>query len=838
MRKISILMSVLCLVTAYTVSAQNLLSNGGFENGYDSLWSSYGTATIEDDLVDKAFGTRSLKVTVGTQSTDASAIAAVSETLALDSGAYYEVSFYAKSSVSGDTLRAILEGEGTQIGNEFFAKDQDVLLTSDWLKYSISGQCKVTGNYEVRFQFAKAQAGTVVHIDEVKVTEELVSGGKIDSISVASALRRVVWNGAATFEWEESEVTEGRFSQKVDVTTVGTNPWDIHLIYENTINIEEGSRYRLRYDAKASSAVDIGLWLFSTTTFGSATTPNGYTNASMTTEFETKAFYFVADTIGADFTIRWNMGTTEETFYYDNILIDEVAEWTGATDTDWATGSNWADGAVPASNMVVYIPSGLTNEPTLSGSTVSVRGLEIESGATLTIDAAALEITNSTWNEGTIILTNQGDIALHCELIGDGTIDYTNAEIQTGGRYSVIGSVVDAENTERLGTNAYKYDESVAYGSNEGLNRFVDVTGLNEETMSPGVGYFTAGTSTANFAGTPNHGDVEVPLSFTDRTDTNDGFNLISNPYPCAIDAELFLTNNANALASATAYVWDDNGSNTSRGANTDYFTVNVLGSVGSGSNGTQDDDWNGYFAAGQGFFVQTDATSNSVVFSDNLKVSGQNDVFFRKGATNNEVIKLSLVNKKGDFTEAIVAQLKGATKEDDNTFDAEKLGNSPFQIFSTNNDKHYAIQAVGLTDNIVDLGVVAERGNYEISFESGVKNAILFDKLTGDRTVIEDGASIKVALLGNDVNRFSILFNETQTVVKSSDFNVVLANETISVEGVSFPAQVAVSSLDGTILSEATLNSAGEGIPTTNLLNEVIVVSAEGQTKKIIIVE
>lgn len=61
-----------------------------------------------------------------------------------------------------------------------------------------------------------------------------------------------------------------------------------------------------------------------------------------------------------------------------------TTRWTGATDSDWFTASNW-DAGVPTSTVRAIIPSSATTMPSIGGGGAEVRNIDIESGATLTI---------------------------------------------------------------------------------------------------------------------------------------------------------------------------------------------------------------------------------------------------------------------------------------------------------------------------------------------------------------------------------------------------------------------------------------------------------------------
>ncbi len=82
-----------------------------------------------------------------------------------------------------------------------------------------------------------------------------------------------------------------------------------------------------------------------------------------------------------------------------------VVTWTGTTNTDWNTASNWSNNKVPDSSVNVIIPSGITNYPSIAtGSTANnVSCLTVNAGATLTInDNAVLYTTGSVTVNGLV----------------------------------------------------------------------------------------------------------------------------------------------------------------------------------------------------------------------------------------------------------------------------------------------------------------------------------------------------------------------------------------------------------------------------------------------------
>jgi hypothetical protein len=86
--------------------------------------------------------------------------------------------------------------------------------------------------------------------------------------------------------------------------------------------------------------------------------------------------------------------------------------WTGNWNTDWDNGANWDVGVPPGYQDSVYIPAAVLNFPVLAGS-VTIGGVNVESGATLTLGAFDLTATQDVLAgvSGGIVSTT-GDLVL------------------------------------------------------------------------------------------------------------------------------------------------------------------------------------------------------------------------------------------------------------------------------------------------------------------------------------------------------------------------------------------------------------------------------------------
>ncbi len=94
----------------------------------------------------------------------------------------------------------------------------------------------------------------------------------------------------------------------------------------------------------------------------------------------------------------------------------EPETWTGTTNTNWNTATNWSGGVVPTGGANVIIANSLLNQPTLNVSE-QVGYIWVQSGATLTIPAGnTLTVNYSTINCGTVTSVATGTLLYNATL--------------------------------------------------------------------------------------------------------------------------------------------------------------------------------------------------------------------------------------------------------------------------------------------------------------------------------------------------------------------------------------------------------------------------------------
>ena len=147
------------------------------------------------------------------------------------------------------------------------------------------------------------------------------------------------------------------------------------------------------------------------------------------------------------------------------------------------------------------------------------------------------------------------------------------------------------------------------------------------------------------FQGLANNGLITVPVSVTTSATSARNNNLLSNPYPSAIDADTFLA--YNPILDGVLYFWKaqtpNNGVVGSVYSQADYIAYTRAGSTNYGT--TIADTFDGTIANGQGFKVKALANGN-VIFNNCMRVSGNNSQFMRSSSSSSiDRFKLNLTS-------------------------------------------------------------------------------------------------------------------------------------------------------------------------------------------------
>jgi len=377
------------------------------------------------------------------------------------------------------------------------------------------------------------------------------------------------------------------------------------------------------------------------------------------------------------------MGVYEQAIYWDG----------GASTTNWATGTNWSGNSTPSSGDHIIIPSTSYN-PELDQSR-TIGSLTIESGASITVPATYTltvngSISNNNGNSGIVLQSNAtgtGSLITSSSVAGTAQRYWTGGTqgSQPGINHYVSIPVSSASGADLIDASLGNYNV-YTYTSNAWSRVF------DSDNLTVGKGYVVAynAAKTKSFTGTLNTGDItNVPIS-----STNDDWNLIGNPYPCAISCSTFVTENVTTNSNwlqGTLYFWNQTSSFNSG----DYASWNLMG--GTASSNTPGTTPNGYIGTGQAFFVKSGTGGSSVChFHNAMKATDNNTQYFTPDLDDLQTIKLSLTDQNQNYNEILLGFTKFATKDVDVMFDGEKLqGNPEISFYSKieNSDKDYAIQ-------------------------------------------------------------------------------------------------------------------------------------------------
>lgn len=502
-------------------------------------------------------------------------------------------------------------------------------------------------------------------------------------------------------------------------------------------------------------------------------------------------------------------------------------------------GSAWSFGTSPLPEDDVMIEGDFT---ALNDGAFNSDNLSILTGATLTINnERGITVNGDLTNNGSLIIESGSSLITFASENYSGndlTIKRTNTH--SDGKYNFVGSPVqqDASITgSDIGSIVYKYNEAIPYGTNDGLNRWLNA---NSDELKPGVGYAQANKGALAFEGIPNIGTVTVSGTYTeDLNDANEGWNLVSNPYTAPIRISNFISGNMNILGSL--YFWDDNNTPGTRGSNSDYVVVNSIGIV-QNSDAMSFTEFNAFVSTSQGFFVKLlNSTNTDIVFTESMRHIGElnNSTFFREEPP--ETIRLNLTNNDGLIRQTLVGIVSETSEQSLNRlYDAPMINQEkPEAFYSVKLGTALSIQGIESGWSSIPLGMnISTTGEYEISLVSEANSAIyLMDIETGVLTDLSIEAYEFVAKNGVSTSRFELVNKPSQILnVKEVTDRIFAYNNQLHIERNSEDPKVfRIYSLTGNSIMEVKVKGS-EIINMNNIQPGIYLVSDGLQTEKILI--
>ncbi len=440
--------------------------------------------------------------------------------------------------------------------------------------------------------------------------------------------------------------------------------------------------------------------------------------------------------------------------------------WTGITNTDWNTDSNWI-GGVPTSQTDGTISSYTANQPVISDATTALcNSLIINSGASLTI-AGSAEIT-TVESSGTLTITPGGQVTI-TTLTNSGTLNlqsdadgiaslilttytdnngtenielfltgggdesnypwhYISSPVEELSRADVMSSDGDPEANDLA---AY-YENLVTDNKDEAWMGLDGWDYQNEEyntdyvrnvlDVGRGYNYYSYYNATRVFGGKLNTGDHPMSLDCSVPDNDINGWNLLGNPFSSSLN-------------------WDDIAESLPTGGEIDnaiYFTSNnsVVSYVdGVGSAG----DVTGYIPPMQGFFVKANASGQSITLPASARVHSTRN---RYKGTGEKVPLIRLkIESRNASDEAVIRFSDKSSYGFDSDLDAYKfIKTGTYSTLWTMIGKvSYSINSIPFpeTGTEIPLGMnITKSGSYKLTASQleGLDNYIVYltDKSTG----------------------------------------------------------------------------------------------------------
>jgi hypothetical protein len=475
--------------------------------------------------------------------------------------------------------------------------------------------------------------------------------------------------------------------------------------------------------------------------------------------------------------------------------------WTGVTDTNWNTASNW-DNKLPTNDMDVSIPNGPINQPVITGTTgVTVNDLTVEPAASLIINGGgSLKVNGTSIGKITynVAIADTNWHLVSSPVVGE---QYDDAWV-TANSIAISG----VTGNRAIST----YDNTTPSATTLHWRYF---TGGSTATFSEGIGYSNLRTSAGNFSftGTFPSGDVSPTISQNDNS-----WNLLGNPYPSYIDIDAFITANTSNLHGAyqAVYVW--NGTSPITGSYNPLTT--------------------GYINPGQSFFVNSNLVNGTASFTEAMQSHQTGVAFYKK---NNTTINLS-ISDGATFKETQINYLEGKTKGLDPRFDIGMFDGTyaDLRVFTHLVEgsqeiafETQALPTTNLESIIIPLGVKANVGK-EITFSLKALNlpadikVFLEDKQTNVYTRLdEDNSNYTITLNKalNGVGRFYLHTSSKTLGVSNVDLltvSVYSVNQKIHFLGLPVGKKIITlyNILGKKILEKKTIENT-TSISATNLL-------------------
>ena len=337
--------------------------------------------------------------------------------------------------------------------------------------------------------------------------------------------------------------------------------------------------------------------------------------------------------------------------------------------------------------------------------------------------------------------------------------------------------------------------------------------GDNDASLSVTEGFTMKGTSGASsiateqnyvFKGKPNNilnGDSQIihtSFSNPQADPSNPEVSLAGNPFPSALDADQFITDNLTST-NVQLYFWEHWGGGTHEWAQYQGgYATRVIGVGNAASSHPAVNQTTGggkipgqYVPVGQGFYVISDNDGGDVVFNNAqryFKKEGGTSIFVRQtnensnnqsNDTNEMIIGLGFKSSEGFYRPVSIAfGIDGATDNFDNGYDGlagDFLSNDALLI---HDDNYYVIQSMGEFNEEKEIPLVV----FVDEENNNATQKFMIDRLVNVPNDIEiyirDNVSGETHDIINQTYEFSLEYGTHKT-----RFSLVFIAQSLSIE-------------------------------------------------------
>ena len=476
--------------------------------------------------------------------------------------------------------------------------------------------------------------------------------------------------------------------------------------------------------------------------------------------------------------------------------------WTGETNTDWDTVTNWVDDSAPSTSGYASIPnisSESGNFPTI-GSNIEVIDVIIYPDAQLNVDSGkSLTLTSNLTNQGTLTInsdaTASGSLLISGESSGNITYNrYLASSATSDEGWHLVGSPVEDESENDIisngnllinGSSLYSIAPYDNDASGNSVWAYLNASSSNTLTAGKGFSIKRNGSGTIPFTGTYRTTNLK---DYAITEGTQNSWNLIANPFPSFMAANDDTPSSANFLSAnsgeldpsfAAIYVWNS--------STKTYETINNALETPK------------YVAPGQGFFVYTKSGGGQIDIRQTMLSYQSDNLFLKSSANETPTITIS-INDGNSGKSTHIKYIEGTSTGLDVGYDAGLFGavSYDFNIYShlvsDSEEVNFGLQCLppnNYDSMVVPIGIQAVNDS-NITFSAELINlpegifVYLEDRKLNIFSELNDASTYEV-LLNDDEDGIGRFYLHTKENVLSNDSNSQLDNVNIFVDDLNF---------------------------------------------------